>query len=134
MLNELKVKEVMTRNVITITPDQEVVFAFEKLMKNKISILPVVENDQVLGIVTSSDLGYNLILDNYELGTSVGQIMVKDIAYISPEDSIATAINKMNSFTDNSAIINQLIVIENDQIVGIISDGDIIKILKDTKL
>lgn len=133
MLNELKVKEVMTTNVITITPDQEVVFAFEKLMRNKISILPVVENDQVLGIVTSSDLGYNLILDNYELGTSVEQIMVKDIAYISPEDSIATAINKMNSFTDNSAIINQLIVIEEDQIVGIISDGDIIKILKDAK-
>ena len=45
MLNK-KVKDIMTTDVITITPDVDVVCAFEKLMKHKISSLPVVEDDK----------------------------------------------------------------------------------------
>ena len=62
MLNK-KVKDIMTTDVITITPDVDVVCAFEKLMKHKISSLPVVEGDEVIGIITATDVGHNLILD-----------------------------------------------------------------------
>jgi CBS domain-containing protein len=116
----------MTCDVITTTPEIDVVYAFEKLMKFKISSLPVVEDDKLVGIITATDVGHNLILDKYELGTKVEEIMIKDVVTISPEDTIETAIKVMKETTD-SGILNQLPVVEDGQLVGIISDGDIIQ-------
>ena len=131
MLEKQKVKEVMTKNVITVPPSEDVVFAFEKLMKYKVSSLPVVDDDGILvGIVTATDLGHNLILDKYELGTTVNKVMVKDVIYISPEDNLKTAVKKMNEYGADEGIVNQLIVLEDHKIQGIISDGDIIKALR----
>ena len=130
-LDEIKVKEVMTEDPITVKPSEDVVFAFEKLMKHKISALPVEDNGKLLGIVTATDLGHNLILDNYKLGTTVEQVMVKDVATIAPEETLKDAIDKMYQYGQDDGIINQLIVLEDDKIVGIISDGDIIKVLKE---
>ena len=73
MLNK-KVSEIMTKDVLTVNPDLDVVNAFEKLMEHKISALPVVDGEVLLGIITASDVGHNLILDKYELGTSVEEI------------------------------------------------------------
>ena len=122
-----KVSQIMTKNVITTSPDCDVVYAFEKLMKYKISSLPVIDNDKLVGIITATDVGHNLILDKYELGTSVGEIMVKEVITISPEDTLEAAINIMKNATSGSGILNQLPVIENGKLVGIISDGDIIQ-------
>lgn len=129
MLEDLKVRDVMTAgNVITIPPSEDVVFAFEKLMKHKISSLPVVFEDKLVGIVTATDLGHNLILDKYELGTSVEEVMVKDVAVIGPDEDLIKAVEKMRSSSDG--IINQLVVMEGNKMIGIISDGDIIKALQ----
>jgi len=129
MLEDLKVRDVMTAgNVITVPPSEDVVFAFEKLMKHKISSLPVVFEDKLVGIVTATDLGHNLILDKYELGTSVEKVMVKDVAVIGPDEDLIKAVEKMRSSSDG--IINQLVVMEGNKMTGIISDGDIIKALR----
>lgn len=129
MLEDLKVRDVMTAgNVITVPPSEDVVFAFEKLMKHKISSLPVVFEDKLVGIVTATDLGHNLILDKYELGTSVEKVMVKDVAVIGPDEDLIKAVKKMRSSSDG--IINQLVVMEGNKMTGIISDGDIIKALR----
>lgn len=128
MLENLKVKDVMTGAVITVLPTEDVVFAFEKLMKYKISSLPVVGGEKLLGIVTATDLGHNLILDKYELGTTVEKVMVKDVAVISPDDNLITAVRKMR--TDSDEIINQLVVVDEGKVIGIVSDGDIIKAIK----
>ena len=125
MLNK-KVKEIMTSDVITTTSDIDVVYAFEKLMEHKISSLPVVEGDKLIGIITATDVGHNLILDKYELGTSVEEIMIKSVSTISPEDSLETAIKLMKEGA-SSGILNQLPVVEDGKLVGIISDGDIIQ-------
>ncbi len=129
-LNEISIGEVMTDDVITVEPSEDVVFAFEKLMKHRISALPVIEDDELVGIVTASDLGHNLILDNYELGTTVGEVMVKDVATVEPSETLADAIEKMNEYADDG-IINQLVVVKDGKMVGIISDGDIIRALRD---
>jgi len=121
------VKEIMTTDVITTTSDIDVVYAFEKLMKHKISSLPVVEDDKLVGIITATDVGHNLILDKYELGTSVDEIMIKSVITVSPEDSLETAINVMKEGTSSSGILNQLPVVEDGKLMGIISDGDIIQ-------
>ncbi|WP_296859381.1 CBS domain-containing protein [uncultured Methanobrevibacter sp.] len=126
MLNK-KVKEIMTTDVITTTSDIDVVYAFEKLMEYKISSLPVVEDDILLGIITATDVGHNLILDKYELGTSVAEIMIKSVVTISPDDTLETAIKAMKDSIPSSGIINQLPVVEDGKLIGIISDGDIIQ-------
>ena len=122
-----KVKEVMTTDVITTTSDIDVVYAFEKLMEHKISSLPVVEDEKLIGFISATDVGHNLILDKYELGTSVGEIMITSIVTISPEDTLETAVKIMTEGTQASGILNQLPVVEGDKLVGIISDGDIIQ-------
>jgi len=127
---KLKVKDVMSREVITVTPKEDVVFAFEKLMKHKISSLPIVDGDKLVGIVTATDLGHNLILDKYELGTTVEEVMVEQVVYVSPDDDLATAVRKMHEYGSGDGIINQLVVLDNHKLVGIVSDGDIIRAIK----
>jgi CBS domain-containing protein len=129
MLKELKVKDVMTEGVITVEPREDVVFAFEKLMKHRVSSLPVMDGEILVGIVTATDLGHNLILDKYELGTTVEEVMIKDVVCVSPEDDLITAVRKMNQHGSEEGILNQLVVIENHQVMGIVSDGDVIRIL-----
>ncbi|OPX59960.1 MAG: Methylated protein [Methanobacterium sp. PtaB.Bin024] len=124
---KLKVKDVMSSKVITVPPNEDVVFAFEKLMKHKISSLPVIDGETLVGIVTATDLGHNLILDKYELGTTVGEVMVEQVIYVSPEDDLSTAVNKMQEYGSDEGIINQLVVLDNHDLVGIVSDGDIIR-------
>ncbi len=126
MLNK-KVKDIMTTEVITTTSDVDVVNAFEKLMEYKISSLPVVEDDKLIGIITATDVGHNLILDKYELGTRVEEIMITSVVTVSPEDTIETAIKVMKEGVSSSGILNQLPVLDGDKLVGIISYGDIIQ-------
>ncbi|WP_407408975.1 CBS domain-containing protein [Methanobrevibacter sp.] len=128
MMNK-KVKEIMTADVITTTPDIDVVYAFEKLMKHKISSLPVVEDEKLIGIITATDVGHNLILDKYELGTSVEEIMITSVITVSPEDTLEDAIDIMKNGVSSSGILNQLPVVEDGKLVGIISDGDIIQVI-----
>jgi len=51
-----KVGEVMSRNVITVTPRQSAFEAFKIMSEKKIGRLPVVEDDKLVGIITRSDL------------------------------------------------------------------------------
>lgn len=127
---KLKVKDVMRREIVTVTPTEDVVFAFEKLMKHKISSLPILDGDKLVGIVTATDLGHNLILDKYELGTTVGEVMVEQVVHVSPEDGLMTAVRKMHEYGSDEGIINQLVVLDNNKLVGIVSDGDIIRSIK----
>lgn len=130
MLEKIKVKDVMSKIVISVPPSEDVVFAFEKLMKYRISSLPVVNGEKLVGIVTATDLGHNLVLDKYEIGTTVEKVMVQDVVCVNPEDNLLTTVTKMNDYGSEEEIINQLIVCDNDRIVGIISDGDIIRAIK----
>ena len=122
-----KVKDIMTTEVITTACDVDVVNAFEKLMEYKISSLPVLEDDKLVGIITATDVGHNLILDKYELGTSVAEIMIKPVVTVSPEDTLENAIKLMKESSSSSGILNQLPVVDGEKLVGIISDGDIIQ-------
>ena len=131
MLEETKVKDLMTKDVLTVDCEEATVFAFETLMKHKISAMPVVDEDgKMVGIVTATDLGHNLILDKYQYGTKVKSVMVKDVAIVSSEDSIKDAISLMFNEAPGDSIINQLPVVDDGELVGIISDGDIIKFIK----
>ncbi|MCQ2977545.1 MAG: CBS domain-containing protein [archaeon] len=131
MLTELIVEDLMTKEVLTVNPDENTVFAFETLMKNKISAMPVMDDDKLVGIVTDTDLGHNLILDKYEFGTKVKDAMVKEVICVSSKDTIAEAIKSMFENAPDNEIINQLPVVDDGKLVGILSDGDIIRAIKE---
>jgi CBS domain-containing protein len=54
--DEVKVEEVMTKEVVTISPDEDIEDAAELMTEKKIKKLPVVENGKLVGIITASDL------------------------------------------------------------------------------
>ena len=53
---EIVVADIMTRNVITVSPDTLLQKAAEIMMIHKIGALPVVESDKIIGIITETDL------------------------------------------------------------------------------
>ena len=55
LLDNLLVKEVMTTDVITTTPETSLVEAAKVLMERKVGCLPVVENGRLVGILTEGD-------------------------------------------------------------------------------
>ena len=54
--DNVKVADVMTPNIITISPDKTLEEAADVMTENKIKKLPVVDNGRLLGIVTATDL------------------------------------------------------------------------------
>ncbi|MEM7825459.1 MAG: CBS domain-containing protein [Candidatus Aenigmatarchaeota archaeon] len=55
-LDETKIKDIMTENVITITSDKTIDDAVKIMTEKKIKKLPVVDNDKLIGIITASDI------------------------------------------------------------------------------
>ncbi|KXT70419.1 CBS domain-containing protein [Streptococcus cristatus] len=56
LLNKTKVKDVMIHDVVTISQYASLEDATYLMLKNKIGILPVVDNEQVYGIITDRDI------------------------------------------------------------------------------
>jgi CBS domain-containing protein len=55
-VNNVKVKDVMTRNVIVVSPDMELEDAAQLMLDKGIKKLPVVSNRQLIGIITATDI------------------------------------------------------------------------------
>jgi len=75
------VRAVMTREVISVAPDDPIEQAARLMLENKVGCLPVLENGQLAGIITESDLfrAFVDVLGVLEPGTRV-QIHAEDLA------------------------------------------------------
>jgi acetoin utilization protein AcuB len=63
LLSQIKIKEIMARKLITISPDQTVIMAAVLMLKNRISGLPVVDHlGKLVGIVTQGDI-YKILVE-----------------------------------------------------------------------
>jgi acetoin utilization protein AcuB len=62
LLDQVKVNEVMTRKVVSVTPDTAVEEAGRIMAGHKVSGLPVVEDDALVGMITESHL-FNILVD-----------------------------------------------------------------------
>lgn len=67
------VKDVMTKNVITVQPDTDVDTVAEMLAANKIRRMPVVQNDALVGMIAIGDLATRHIFHN-EAGQALSEI------------------------------------------------------------
>ena len=55
------VDQIMTRNVITVSPDLEALEAGAIMTARRVKQLPVVQNDQVIGMISYTDIGWGLM-------------------------------------------------------------------------
>lgn len=56
MLGDLTLQDLMIKDPITVDPDDDIEFAAQLIYKNKIGGMPVVKDDQLVGIITATDI------------------------------------------------------------------------------
>jgi CBS domain-containing protein/anti-sigma regulatory factor (Ser/Thr protein kinase) len=116
---DLKIREVMTAGVKTATPEMPLSDVLELLRINRISGLPVVEHDKLIGIVSLEDIVR--ALQKNELSAPTNQYMTREVVSVASYESIVAAIR---TFTEKQ--LGRLPVIdENHKLVGMITKGDI---------
>lgn len=108
--------------VFSVTSDTTVYDAIKLMSEKNIGALPVVDNNQLSGIFSERDYARKIILQNRtSQDTLISEIMTAAVITITPQDSIEHCMEMMSSKK-----IRHLPVIENDQVVGIISIGDVV--------
>jgi len=122
----LKVSDYMTRKLITFSPDQSIEEVIEKLIRNKISGGPVVnEKDELIGIISEGDCIKHISESRYynmPLGENrVENHMVRNVETIDGNMSIFDAAKK---FLD--AKRRRFPIVENGKLAGQISQKDIL--------
>ena len=128
----MAVKDFMTRKVVYISPNTTIAHAADMMREQKLHRLPVIENDQLVGLVTEGTIAeaspskatsLSIYEMNYLLNkTKVGDVMIRDVVTISQFASLEDATYLM---LKNK--IGILPVVDNDQLYGVITDRDIFK-------
>ncbi len=115
-------KDVMSKNVKTISPEATMEEAALKMRKNKIGCLVVVEGEKPIGIITERDLVYKIVAEGKDTKTKVREVMSKDLKTIDKEADLKLAAKLMATH-----IIRRLPVVDNDRLVGIVTLEDIMR-------
>jgi CBS domain-containing protein/anti-sigma regulatory factor (Ser/Thr protein kinase) len=116
---DLRVSEVMTRDVKTISPAMQMSKVLEILRVGRISGVPVVENGNLVGILSIEDIVRAMEKDN--LAAPVSDYMSRTILSVNVYDPVVKAIE---TFSENRK--GRLPVLdETGKLVGIITKGDI---------
>jgi len=121
MLNE-PVYTIMTIDVVTVSPNDSLSSVRETFMNNSLHHLPVVEDEKIVGIMTTYDLWKNEIAPQDYSTTKVRQIMNTNIAKISANDKIGTAAeiflsNKFHALP---------VVDESQKLLGLVTTFDVL--------
>lgn len=133
MKSSALISEIMTRDVITLSVYDRLEEAERIFHEKKIRHIPITENHRLVGMLSLTDLLRISYVDNFDdssVGTTVynmfgiEQVMVKEVMSISPEDSIRDAAEILASKE-----FHALPVVENGQLVGIVTTTDLIKYL-----
>ena len=110
-------------DVLKIDASATVFDAIKKIVEQNVGSILVTRDDDVVGIMTERDyLRKIAIFGRTSHDTLVGEIMSSPLMYVTPETSIEEA---MAIMTDRR--IRHLPVVENDEVVGIVSIGDVVK-------
>jgi CBS domain-containing protein len=117
-----KAADVMKKNVLTITPDSTIHNAARIMLENKVNALPVLENDELIGILTSSDLLRFIIAQYPSLNKkiTISDYMADEVVTVSKDTTLLEAHNLMGTKR-----IRSLPVIENGRIVGLVTRTDL---------
>ena len=67
LLARLTIDEIMTKEVVTVRPDDTIGYAAKIMMDNRISGLPVMDNGELVGIITESDI-FRMVVADWHAG------------------------------------------------------------------
>ncbi len=131
-LKQIKAKDMMSDEVITVKKGDSLAEIAELMIKKRISGFPVLENGEIIGIITSNDLF--LVMDMIKTGEllqnddtnssqpSVNFAMSTDIVTVNPETNLDEIISLMKYRN-----IHTLPVMSQNKLVGVIGRRDIFK-------
>jgi Zn-dependent protease/predicted transcriptional regulator len=120
LLTGIKVGEIMTRQVSTVTPEETAHELLARMVREKHMGYPVMEGDNVVGMVTFQDV--TMVSDEKRDVTHVRDIMSKNVIHIPP---YMEAVDALKVFNDRS--IGRLVVLVDGKLVGILSRTDMVR-------
>lgn len=122
-LEDVRAKDIMTREVISVSPSMNVEELVHFMFEKKHMGYPVIEGGELKGIVTFTDIQRVPILDRPV--TRVSDIMTRDIISIHPDAQASDALKLVTSRN-----IGRVLVIDNGSIVGVLSRTDLVRTLR----
>ncbi len=123
LIYELQIKQVMTKPIVVINPEQTIADLKNLLRTNRISGAPVVENGKLVGIISIEDL-INA-LSKGEINGRIRERMTTNLITIREESTVIEAVKKFA----HSGIGRMPVVNDRGEVVGIITGGDITRAL-----
>ena len=118
----IKIKDIMTKEVVTTAKDCSIVEAAKLMASKSVSSLVVVEKNKPVGIISDSDI----IIGLASKMTMIKEFMGKDFTVISP----STRFQKIEKSVRHNKI-KRFPVMENDKLVGLITETDVIEATRD---
>ena len=116
------IADIMTRDVESIAPSENIQRAAQIMRDADVGSLPVTEGKKLLGVITDRDICVRAIAEGKEpTVTYVQSIMTENVVTCPPNTEIRKAVDMMAQHQ----IRRLLIVDENRQLVGVIAQADV---------
>jgi len=118
---DMKVKDIMTKNVACVNPESKVVEAAQLMQKHNVGSIPVVDRSGIVGIVTDRDI----IVRNIAHGKNPSDTPVRDV--MTGQVITATPDMEVDEITKlmSEKQIRRVPVVENNMVVGMLALGDL---------
>ncbi|MBU2496795.1 MAG: CBS domain-containing protein [Nanoarchaeota archaeon] len=118
----IKVGDMMTRNVIKVSPETTVKECVKKLFGVKASNFVVEDKGKLVGIITKRDLLLSIIRSKNPGNVKVKEVMTRKVRTIKPDIDLYQA-----SILMKKTKIKKLPVMENNKIIGFLTMKDIVR-------
>lgn len=115
----MQVRDIMSTNVEAASNQDSLQSVASKMSSKNVGSVPVVENGQVVGMVTDRDIATRGLTQQGAHG-NVSQVMSQQVVTISPDASVEEASALMSQHQ-----VRRLPVVENGQLVGMLALGDL---------
>lgn len=121
-----QVRDIMQKNIITIQEEKTALDAAKLIAEKDISFLVIIKDEKPIGVVTERDFVRKVAADDKQASQiPLSKIMSYKFRSVEPSTDIEDAVQKMLNLN-----IRRLIVIENEKIVGVITQTDLVDYLR----
>jgi CBS domain-containing protein len=125
-INMTQLKELMTHDVKVITPDKTIQEAAKMMLEGNFGMLPVEENDRMIGAISDRDIAVRAVAAGKDLSTKVRDVMSTGIAWAYEDETVEEAVAIMSERQ-----VRRLPVVNRaKRLVGIVSLGDLASEMK----
>lgn len=114
------VKEIMSKDCVTVTLQDNIYEAAVKMKNEDIGFIPVVEGKKLIGVITDRDLVIRGYAQKHSGSTSVSEVVSKDIKTITADTTVDEAAKIMAKDQ-----IRRLPVVENGELLGVVALADL---------